>query len=281
MPMRRISRERWAALLLGLLYLLACSAAWAAFGTVALLPALAVLLVLLVLFGFYCMHRVERAVRDGARELQSVLEIRAALGAEVRLPPFGAPMIEADCGSVIVRHILEHRPALMVEAGSGSSTVLAATCLKRLGAGQVVALEHLERWAEAARQNLRSLGLAEHGDVRFAPLERQECDGRSWSWFAASARHFDRPIDLLFVDGPPSGGTVEPQARFPALPLLARQLNDEAWVIVDDAHRGDSRRMVERWRALLSGWGFEEQVLRTKRGTGLIRLTRPAHERRS
>lgn len=277
--MRRLSRERSAALLVGLLYLLVFSGVWAAVGMLALLPALATLLALLVLFGFYCLNRVRREIRDGAREVQSVLEIRAALGADVRLPPFGSPMIEADCGSVIVRHILDHRPALVVEAGSGSSTMLAATCLERLGAGKVVALEHLEPWAEAARANLRSLGLADYGDVRYAPLELQECDGCEWSWFAAAAQCFDRPIDLLFVDGPPSGGTVARQSRFPALPLLARHLNEEAWVIVDDAHRGDSREMVARWRALLAGWSFEERVLPTKRGTGLIRLKRPDSQR--
>ena len=142
--MRRTSRERYSALLVGLVYLLVFTAAWARFGTVALLPALATLLTLLLLFGFYCIHKIRGDIRDGTSQLQSVLDIRAAVRADLPLPPFGSPMIEADCGSVIVRHILMYRPELIVEAGSGSSTVLAACCLKQIGAGKVVALEHLK-----------------------------------------------------------------------------------------------------------------------------------------
>jgi predicted O-methyltransferase YrrM len=279
MAMRRTSRERYSALLVGLVYLLVFSAAWARFGTVALLPALATLLTLLLLFGFYCIHKIRGDIRDGTSQLQSVLDIRAAVRADLPLPPFGSPMIEADCGSVIVRHILKYRPGLIVEAGSGSSTVLAASCLKQIGAGKVVALEHLKPWAELAHQNLQSLGLAEYGCVRYAPLERQQCNGLEYEWFAAGAQQFDRPIDLLFVDGPPSGGAAAPLSRFPVLPLLARHLNDQAWVIVDDTRRRDSRRMLERWRTLFADWGFEERILPTKRGTGLIRLRRPPGER--
>ena len=274
--MSRTSRERYSALLVGLVYLLVFSAAWARFGTVSLVLALATLFTLLVLFGFYCIHKIRGNIRDATSQLQSVLDIRAAVRADLPLPPFGSPMIEADCGSVIVRHILKYRPELIVEAGSGSSTVLAASCLKQIGAGKVVALEHLKPWAELAHQNLQLLGLSEYGCVRYAPLERQQCDGLEYQWFAAGAQQFDRPIDLLFVDGPPSGGAAAPpQSRFPALPLLAGHLNDQAWVIVDDARRRDSRRMLERWRTLFTDWGFEERILPTKRGTGLIRLRRP------
>jgi predicted O-methyltransferase YrrM len=259
----------------GLIYLLVFSAAWALAGTIVLLPAMATLLSLLLIFGFYCIQRIRRDIRDSASQLQSVLDIRAAIGTGVPLPRFGSPAIEADCASVIVRHILEHHPGLIVEAGSGTSTVLAAACLKQIGSGKVVALEHLQQFAELGRRNLDALGLAEHGDVRYAPLEPQQCDGDSWDWFAADSQSFDRPIDLLFVDGPPSGKPVR-QARFPALPLLAEHFNDETWVIVDDANRRDSRRMLERWRALFADWSYEERVVPTKRGTGLIRLKRRA-----
>jgi Methyltransferase domain len=279
MAMSRTSRERYSALLVGLVYLLVFSTAWTRFGTVSLLPALATLLTLLLLFGFYCIRKIRGDIRDGTSQLQSVLDIRAAVRADLPLPPFGGPMIEADCGSVMVRHILMYRPELIVEAGSGSSTVLAACCLKQIGAGEVVALEHLKPWAELHHQNLQSLGLSEYGCVRYAPLERQQCDGLEYEWFAASAQQFDRPIDLLFVDGPQSGGAAAPQSRFPALPLLARHLNDQAWVIVDDARRRDSRRMLKRWRTLFADWGFEERILPTKRGTGLIRLRRPTGAR--
>jgi predicted O-methyltransferase YrrM len=273
--MRRVSRERAAAVAVGLIYLAVFYGAWSFFGQPAILVAMATLLTLLLLFGLHTIRRIRRDIQESSRELQSVLDIRSAIGGEISLPPFGSPAVEADCASVIVRHILRQRPQLIVEAGSGSSTVLAAACLKRIGSGRVVALEHLEQFAEVGRTRLRDQGLSDWGDVRYAPLEPQECNGRSVDWFATSAQQFDRPIDLLFVDGPPSGGTVAPQGRYPALPILADRLADEAWVILDDANRGDTKKMLARWREQFADWGYDEATIPTKRGTGLIHLRRP------
>ena len=273
--MRRISRERFAAVLVGLIYLAVFYGAWKLFGQAAILVGMAALLTLLLIFGLYCIRRIRRDIHESSRELQCVLDIRSAIGDGISLPRFGSPAIEADCASVIVHHILRHRPGLIVEAGSGTSTVLAASCLKQIGAGRVVALEHLEQFAEYSQRNLEAQGLAEFGNVRFAPLEPQDCDGQSVNWFATGSQQFDRSIDMLFVDGPPSGGTVASQGRYPALPILARHLSDEAWVLLDDANRKDSKRMLARWRKQFADWGFDEQTIPTKRGTGLIHLRRP------
>lgn len=56
------------------------------------------------------------------------------------------------------------------------------------------------------------------------------------------------PIDLLIVDGPPSG--VARLARFPALPRLMPRMASGAVAMVDDADREDERKMVVRWREI-------------------------------
>jgi hypothetical protein len=52
-------------------------------------------------------------------------------------------------------------------------------------------------------------------------------------------------IDLLIIDGPP--GFIQKHSRYPALPLLNKQLAKDCVVFLDDAARDDEQEMVRRW----------------------------------
>jgi hypothetical protein len=81
--------------------------------------------------------------------------------------------------------------------------------------------------------------------VRHAPLVPQSIDGKKWQWYDLADIHFDRPIDLLFIDGPPE--RVQKLSRYPAVPLLFDQLSDEAIVVLDDGDRDEEEEIVRRW----------------------------------
>ena len=57
------------------------------------------------------------------------------------------------------------------------------------------------------------------------------------------------PIDLLLVDGPPSGEPGRERSRYPALPALEARLAPGAAVVLDDAGRPGERWVLERWEA--------------------------------
>jgi hypothetical protein len=40
---------------------------------------------------------------------------------------------------------------------------------------------------------------------------------------------------------------MQPLARYPALPLLYRHLNDSSTIILDDGHREEEKQTVARW----------------------------------
>jgi predicted O-methyltransferase YrrM len=258
--MKLRSRERLVVLVFGGLFLAGFYVGWKLLGPIVTVPALSLALTVLLLVGFDRVHRLRRDLRDHAVQMQSLLETYRLLETDAPLPALGG-------------YILKHRPRLIVEAGSGSSTVLAAECLRQIGAGKVIALEHLPRFAELTRRNLASRGLSSFAEVRSAPLEPQTIDGREWMWFSVDAQTFDEPIDLLVVDGPPAGKPNR-EARFPALPRLVSQLNRQAWVIVDDAYRRGERRVLQRWRETFGELDYREEILPTKLGTAVIRLAR-------
>jgi predicted O-methyltransferase YrrM len=130
---------------------------------------------------------------------------------------------------VLANLVAEHRPELVVECGSGRSTVVLAEALREVGAGKVVALEHdWEFWHETV-ELIEERDLFTHAQVRQAALE----DG----WYARSAWEDLDGIGLLLVDGPPRKTGWE--ARAPALSLLRDRLLLGAVVVLDDIDRAD------------------------------------------
>ena len=147
--------------------------------------------------------------------------------------------------------VMRRRPALVIEAGSGVSTLTIAYCLKRLGTGRVIALEHDQAYASKSRAMVQLHNLGGFAQIVHAPLKQFSINGETWLWYDHSALAGCDPIDLLVIDGPP--WTTQRLARYPALPLLYDRLASDAIVMLDDAARSDERAVVARWRDELPG----------------------------
>lgn len=178
----------------------------------------------------------------------------------------------------LVEQIRSRRPALVVELGSGTSTLWLATALRTFGIpGRVVSLEHDPGYHEQTAQGLDRLGLGDFAEVRLAPLEQFTIQGETWPWYAEAAWRDLRGCGLLFVDGPP--GWSAPLARYPAVPLLADALIPGAAVLLDDHDRADEQAIVARWRRQHPTWSLER--LAHRKGTAVLHVpeTEPKGER--
>jgi predicted O-methyltransferase YrrM len=156
--------------------------------------------------------------------------------------------------------IRRQRPKLIMELGSGSSTVLFAAAQRANGSGRVISVEHDSAHAKHTIELLEQAGLADHVELVLVPLVDLPLDRRIFQWYDLRSllRTFSDKIDFLFVDGPP--GKVQSLSRYPALPILARHLAPRATVVVDDGAREDEVRMVEMWREL-DDVAFESEAL--------------------
>ncbi|MET8757787.1 class I SAM-dependent methyltransferase [Lentzea sp. NPDC004782] len=173
----------------------------------------------------------------------------------------------------LVELIRSRRPSLVVEVGSGTSTLWLATALRTFGVpGRVVSLEHDPGYHERVVREVGRLGLGDIAQVRLAPLEQHTVDGEIWSWYAESAWRDLSGCGLLFVDGPP--GWTAPLARYPAVPLLAGALAPGAVVVLDDYDRDEEKAVVARWVRQQPAWILER--LAHVRGTAVLHL--PAAE---
>jgi methyltransferase family protein len=192
-------------------------------------------------------------IEETNRQQLALTNIRPLLGS---LPvPFGDWAINPFFGEEIVSTLMDERPKLVVECGSGSSTVVIAACLQQLGQGRLIALEHDGRFARRTESLLTSHGLNEVVRVIEAPLEKRVIDSHVFEWYSdLLGQQTGEKIGVLVVDGPP-GDTVR-LARYPAVPLLKKALSPNCVILLDDANRPDEQWIGKKWADEL-GWSGE------------------------
>jgi predicted O-methyltransferase YrrM len=201
-----------------------------------------------------------QAAAAANRELQSRLprlvyakvEAHADLHGLVRprapMPPLDFWALDPDILHLIASLLWERKPELIVECGSGSSSVWLGYLAEQLGAGRVVALEHDLRFRRASQDLVRAHGLRDTVEIRHAPLSRwSDQAGATYQWYDRAALADLTEIDLLLVDGPP--GTTGGQARYPAGPLLLPRCSAAALIVLDDTDRPDEQAISDRWLA--------------------------------
>lgn len=136
--------------------------------------------------------------------------------------------------------------AVIVEAGSGLSTVWLALAIEQSGKNvSIVALDHDPEYVAATKAALDRQNLGRHADVRHAQISESHVDGEALSWYDIESVKNIKRIDVLFVDGPPQ--STGSGARYPAFPLLENLLVDGAVVILDDTDRRDEKVTLQRW----------------------------------
>ncbi|WP_226656256.1 class I SAM-dependent methyltransferase [Leifsonia sp. LS1] len=186
--------------------------------------------------------------RDLQRDVSALLVLNRITPPTGAMPAPGGWAATPDTLLLLVDRILaaEEEP-LVVECGSGTSTVWIALALRARGAGRVISLENDAEYAAATRAALSRLGLSDWADVRHAPLQRVRVRDEDALWYSAEAIDDLSGITLLFVDGPP--GHFGPRMRFPAVPLLAGRLSTGALVVLDDIDRPDEQAVEAEWTA--------------------------------
>lgn len=219
-------------------------------------------------------NRLELATERLPSEVANISTFQAALQpALATMPTLGG---WAATGPTIL-HLVEEvlaapTPPVVLECGSGTSTVWIASALRRRGDGHVYALEHDAAYAHQTRTDLARHDVAAHATVVDAPLVDRAVSDGSAPWYDTSGLPgLTRSVTLLFVDGPPAATTT--QARLPAFELLADRLADDAIIVLDDTHREEEKDIVAAWTSTTIDGRRLEVVGQVSRST-VLRLVR-------
>lgn len=231
--------------------------------------SIVLILVAILTLGLYVSHKIRRVhfktfeilshqqmQSDNLfRQIQSLFTLENRLQLSVALPPLRGWSASPDFLILLMTYALERKPCVIVECGSGASTIVLARCSQISGCGHVYSLEHDAVFAEKTRSRLITAGLADWATVLDAPLVTYNLAGGVWPWYSLEGVP-DRSVDLLVVDGPPM--PLGKMIRYPAGPLLLPKLNGTGAVFLDDMKRADEQEILERWMSECGNFVIEE-----------------------
>jgi predicted O-methyltransferase YrrM len=207
---------------------------------------------------------------ENYRQIESLFFLYSTMKIRHPLPPMRDWAISPDFANIIISLIRECRPKVVLELGSGVSTLIAAYTLEENKAGAVVSLDHDAQFAATTIDNIAKHGLQAIATVTPAPLKEIKIHGKSWQWYDLEQLRDPKPVDLLIVDGPPV--TTQKLARYPAMPVLFPLLSADAVILLDDAHRADETKIVNLW--LQEFGSFKKENINAEKGATILRRIR-------
>lgn len=188
------------------------------------------------------------ALAEHHRQTQSHLSLLHFLQFAAPFPVTDSYVAAPDLLLHLANTIAVERPTLIVECGSGVSTLVMARTAQLLSRlTRVVALEHDPEYVDRSRQLLAMHDVQAFAEVRYAPLQPVSIADHATDWYALEKINDLEDIDLLLVDGPPT--ITGPYARYPAVPLLSERMSASTIVLLDDAARKDETEVALRWQA--------------------------------
>lgn len=208
-------------------------------------------------------------------QLESLTWLQRRLAITGQLPPLRGWATSPDVLLRLHAHIMATQPNVIVEFGSGASTLVIADALRQNGTGKLVSIEHSDYYGAQTFATLEAEQLQGWVDLRIGDLAAWEGDHlnpqdaeKPSRWYPLSLLEGVESVDLLWVDGPPGATCL--YSRYPALPALANKLSPNAEVWMDDTIRQEEKDVCERWAA---DYGFKLEYFPLEKGLG--RLTQP------
>jgi hypothetical protein len=216
---------------------------------------------------------VTRLQRDQTREVEALLQLFRDVTPRAPMPSSGRWALNPTDLLGILYLIEQEKPRLVLELGSGTSSVWIAYALEKFG-GRLVSIDHEAEFASRSRTLLAAHGLDHVAEVRDTPLRTVTVKGEEFRWYDVDGLADVDGVDLMLVDGPPGG--VGPLARYPALHLLGRKLSAAATVVLDDAIRPDEKNVLARWEAEIPGLRRGQEIIGQHAVLRFARASEPA-----
>ncbi|HEY3755549.1 MAG TPA: class I SAM-dependent methyltransferase [Opitutaceae bacterium] len=188
-----------------------------------------------------------------------------------RFLPWTSSALRPAAVQIALNDILVNRRRMVVELGSGISTVFIAGMIAEQG-GQLISVEHERDWIEQVRSWLTPKQRAVTTFVH-APLVARPFQNETAVWYDSSfvgKLIADAPaIDLLLIDGPPAYQQPHCLNRGPALDVLRPYLAASAAILLDDINRSGEQCVARTWSDQL---GCEFRNLAVEAGIALWTL---------
>ena len=166
-------------------------------------------------------------------------------------------------GWAIEQRVYEHLAHIMdlidkpsvLEFGSGlGSKILHKMALRR--GGSCTSVEHDKKWHENSIRELKEHNLARENSVVYSPLIDINVFGIDTKFYDMSWLSSENKYDIVIVDGPPQ--STSPLSRLAAFPLIANNIGNKFYIILDDFERPAEKKIIEIWKSVIPELNYNE-----------------------
>ena len=192
------------------------------------------------------------------RQSEALQQLFALLKFSAPIPPTRSWAASPDLLLTIADLVRTRKPRLVVELGSGVSTLIVA----KAGARKVISIDNSAEFAMKTREMLKAHKIR-GVEVRVAPLKAH---ASGVDWYDTAKLKDLKKIDMLIIDGPP--GSKNPDARKPALKELLAKLSPNVVVVIDDVNRIGERQLAEAFAKALPRHTLN--ILNHEKGTAVL-----------
>ncbi len=214
--------------------------------------------------------QLAHAQRVAAEDTVQAGYVNALASLFPKFPVFmGGPAIDGYSARALFERIENDRPKVVVEFGSGSSTVMIAALLDRLGMHDTrhIAIDDNEYYLGITERNVSRHGFNVKTEFWHCPLKAEKEGEPAW-YSGVTERLAETKVDLVLVDGPV--GELHPMSRYPAMDVMLPLMSDSGVLILDDAQRPGEDEIVSLWQEKFP----DLAVRRKRRGKGYAEFSR-------
>ncbi len=166
----------------------------------------------------------------------------------------------------ILQQIELHKPAHVLDVGSGTSTILLAAMSEKMGF-KVTSLENLPGTVSYLADFVGQHNIGSHLTIHQCGFKSYNySNGDSYRWYNIDMSKNADTFDFVIIDGP-MGSIV---GRNGAIPQIASHLAEDHLIILDDSQRDHEQACVMEWRRHFPN--IEVEYPKECLGTARIRL---------
>jgi hypothetical protein len=153
--------------------------------------------------------------------------------------------------SLLLNDIIINNRKIIVEFGSGISTILISRLIKRNNLDcQLISIESNTDWQKQLSDILKKEGVNENTEIHYAPLKEVVTPFGKGHWYDYDDTVFDsKKIDLVIIDGPPANLDELKHSRYLALPKVFQFLSEKYMIYLDDTNRAGEKEVIAKWES--------------------------------
>lgn len=211
-------------------------------------------------------YRILRQLAIDARQ-HDIMALEALRSVYDGYLPWSNSALRPAAIQIVLNDILLNRRRIVVEFGTGISTVYIAEMVSRCGA-KLVTVDNNEAWQHRVGDWMRS-GAKSVTEFVHAPLVAPyEDSGAEWydSSIVEAALGRCGPVDLVIFDGPPAYMKGKELSRMPGLSAVSPFLSPQATIILDDITRSGEQEVARAWSIQL---GRDCRVMAVEAGVAI------------